>query len=606
MEYPQVTAESMAAVDWDALVSACAEQDCRYFGDEFRKESDRCKASQPERAAALDFALDVMSMGLRPSDARTPFGPLWEMDGRRSALPEDYARPLLKAIAGWATGLKNAELRARFCDLLWVQDKNHSAARVAVLAYLDSAAVLEHPKDWSRGAKRMERALRIALRLGKAGADLKDRVIAVIEEVLARYDGTDPLYLSEHLMGLLRMVGHGDAASYASLARKLAQRAEDEGDFWRAHTYFEREADWHEFASSVAGAATAKRAAAEALVKEANAAMSQPGRGMITSAAILSQAVEAMRQAPGAKDRAEELHKELLRRQAASVGEMHEVSTKTDVREMTAAAIAHVTGKLMLDAVIALCSIAESPNPAELREAVEREARDAPLSALAPMDIVNRAGKVVARAPGLGMGTEDDNEAALRARMFRRAAQSRHRIAYAAINPARATLMSEHNLSLSDVSALIRNSPWIPTGHIGMVAAGLHAGFDLDLTSASHLLVPQFEAVVRRLVEHGGGETSFLDGSRIQQEKPLSALLKMTQALQALGEGGVLELQDLLNDPLGANLRNELAHGLLTDEGCHQADVLYMWWVMLRYCVVTSLIAARHSEGAASPVESNV
>ena len=86
----------------------------------------------------------------------------------------------------------------------------------------------------------------------------------------------------------------------------------------------------------------------------------------------------------------------------------------------------------------------------------------------------------------------------------------------------------------------------------------------------------------------------------MQPERPLGVLLESAEAAQAFGADGVFELQDLLIDPLGANLRNEVAHGLLGDSGLFGEDVLYAWWLLLRCCVVTSKLVQRQQAAVAA------
>ena len=120
---------------------------------------------------------------------------------------------------------------------------------------------------------------------------------------------------------------------------------------------------------------------------------------------------------------------------------------------------------------------------------------------------------------------------------------------------------------------------------------------------AGHLVPPQIEALVRHVVESSGGITTMLDPNGLQPERPLMALLDTEEALRAFGEAGVFELKDLLVDPLGSNLRNEVAHGLLDDEGLFGGDMLYAWWLLLRCCVWTALqVERQHARSAADSV----
>lgn len=219
-------------------------------------------------------------MVLRADDAAEPFGPMFVMDGRRSAIPSDFPKERLQTLEPWAMSLGDPELRARFLDVFWIQTKSFSAAQAAVDAYLASALRLEDPEEWTFCQKRLERALRLAASLGKGGVDLRDEVLAEIEAMLQRHCGNDPLYLTFRLIRLLLEFRYGDANQFAGFAKVAAESAEESRDFWRAKDYYQLLADCYRAVGNKDGETEALRCSAEGLVKEADLAQKEPGRGL--------------------------------------------------------------------------------------------------------------------------------------------------------------------------------------------------------------------------------------------------------------------------------------------------------------------------------------
>jgi hypothetical protein len=56
-----------------------------------------------------------------------------------------------------------------------------------------------------------------------------------------------------------------------------------------------------------------------------------------------------------------------------------------------------------------------------------------------------------------------------------------------------------------------------------------------------------------------------------------------------LGEDLVFDLQGLLVERFGVNLRNRMAHALMGDEFA-SPNVLYLWWRVLRICMIYVLV----------------
>lgn len=600
IDWRLITSEALSTIDLDGLLQDVEQCECSAYQAEIsRLERDEGLWSIDQREC-MRFIGAILMMVLRADQAIEPFGPMFVMDGQRSAIPSDFPKEILQALEPWAMSLRDSEVRARFLDVLWIQTKSFPAAKAAVEAYLASALRLEDPEEWTSCQIRLERALRLAASLGKGGVDLRDKVLAEIEAMLQRHRGKDPLYLTLRLIRLLLEFKYGDANQFAEFAKVAAEAAEESGDFWRAKDYYRLLADCYRAVGNKDSETEALRCSAEGLVKEADLAQKEPGRGVIAAASILSDAVEAMRQVPNGKERAAELHEKLLILQRESTPELKSISQSFDATKLVHAALAAVRDKPIDEAICALCTMASPPSIEKLKKEVHDQAHISVFGSLISSEVLNSRGRVVARAPALEAGVNDIKHEGLRWRMYRHARLGRSLNIQATINPARTEILDVHAPDRLDLAGLIQHSPWIPRGHEESVLRALVAGFQGDMLVAAHLVLPQFEALVRQAVETHGSATSMLEPGGIQPERPLGALLETPEAVQAFGEDGVFELQDLLIDPLGANLRNEVAHGLLDDSGLFGTDVLYAWWLLLRYCVLTSKIVERGQAESAS------
>ncbi|WP_166347331.1 DUF4209 domain-containing protein [Phytoactinopolyspora limicola] len=85
----------------------------------------------------------------------------------------------------------------------------------------------------------------------------------------------------------------------------------------------------------------------------------------------------------------------------------------------------------------------------------------------------------------------------------------------------------------------------------------------------------------------------------VESEKSLNALLDMDETADAFGSGLVLEMKALLVVQGAANMRNEIAHGLMGDSEAWSYNSLYMWWYCLRL-VIFPIIQMMQSANAES------
>jgi Domain of unknown function (DUF4209) len=592
-----VSVELLKSLDFDQLLSGVEEREClAYYTELSRLTRDEVHWS-PGQLECIRFVGALLMMGLRSSDANQPYGPMFEFGGDRSFIPDDFPKDFLSPLNDWVYGLADPELRARLLDVFWLRLRARPAVEGAVIAYVQSALRLEHPRHWPPCLERIERALRLSASLGKGGSELKAHVLDEMESMIKRHKGTDPHFLSFRLINLLLEFNHGDIKEFASYALTAAEAASARKDFWSSKDYFELLADCDRRFGDAEGEAQARRRAAESLVLESEKAK-HDGRGPTAATSILSDAVEAMRQVPGGKVRAAELHDELLDLQRVAVTQLKRISTDSfDISELVSTAVGAVRGKVFSDAVLAFCQLHKSAAIEKLKRDVHDQGRIAVFASLFSSEVMDSRGRVVARAPGLKAGTDDLKDDGLRWRMFRSARMMRGLAVQAFLNPARQEIVKAGPPDRHDILTLVQHSPWIPPGHMESVLRGLMSGFQGDMLVAAHIIPAQMEALIRHVVEMNGGTTSMLQPGGLQPEHPLSTLLETSQAKAAFGDDQVFELQDLLVDKLGTNLRNEVAHGILNDEGFFGTEVMYAWWLMLKFCVLTSKLGEKRQFG---------
>jgi hypothetical protein len=128
-------------------------------------------------------------------------------------------------------------------------------------------------------------------------------------------------------------------------------------------------------------------------------------------------------------------------------------------------------------------------------------------------------------------------------------------------------------------------SPFVPKGREAAFAMGLDAGFAGDFFTAAHILVPQFEHALRWHLGQRGVVTMTFPQSGVQNALDLNALLALPAITTLVDEDALFDLKNLLTEKAGANLRNELAHGLI-EPGAQAENLVYLWWVTLRFVLL--------------------
>ena len=105
-----------------------------------------------------------------------------------------------------------------------------------------------------------------------------------------------------------------------------------------------------------------------------------------------------------------------------------------------------------------------------------------------------------------------------------------------------------------------------------------------DFLIAAHLLIPQIENSVRHILRAKDVATSGVDSNGIQNERNLNDTLYTPEIQEVFGPDIVFDLQGILVERYGVNLRNKMAHGLVGHSSFFSTDVSYLWALTLRLC----------------------
>jgi hypothetical protein len=194
---------------------------------------------------------------------------------------------------------------------------------------------------------------------------------------------------------------------------------------------------------------------------------------------------------------------------------------------------------------------------------------------------LSRDGRQQGQTPGAIGCSESDSEAAILAAMRDHAGHGRVSAVFGAIEPGRNQLLLRHEYTVAEIYAALYSRPFIPQGHHLLWAKGIHAGLVGEYDVAVHILAPQIENALREILRRQGAIVySTRDG--VQSLISLENILDHAKSLQIFGEDFLFALDTALAGRLGANVRNEVAHGLLNDSSSNSSDAAFVWWLALR------------------------
>ncbi|MDB6017483.1 MAG: hypothetical protein JWR19_1972 [Pedosphaera sp.] len=516
-------------------------------------------------------------------------------------VPENYGEGDLDTLEKLLPEVTDPEFKSRVADLLWIRrkKKNPDHAKVAVQAFLESAAVLEAGTYDCIFTGRIKRAVQLSVVLGRES----DRFIATllhVENLIQKYSVTGQPWICADLMNILLEYGANNHEMYSVLCGKIAQHHQNQNEFSWAQNYWRLQSRWLRMGG---GDSEAIRIAlvneAEAIVLEADAATKRKIPSYGAAKGILAKGIEALRRAGGDAKRVEELRKLHAEHAKKSLSELITISIPADdFTEHVQNVIKAVKGQSLEHALLWLGNIPPT-NVASLRATLIQNG--SPFSFLFATEYLDDEGKTVARTEGASPTAKDLEEEHIKAKMFEMAGRVQWNLrAQTTIIPALSQINSEHNIEPRDFAFLLLHNPFVSHGREDIIARALLAGLRGDWLVATHLIPPQIEHMLRYILAQRGKLTSSLDSEGIEAEYPLGKLLcAISDIEELLGKDLLFDLRGILVEKPGVNLRNRMAHGLMNNNAFYDLSAIYLWWLLLKLCclpILNYLETVRHGE----------
>ena len=547
----------------------------------------------PARIKILGLFADACSMMLSPESANEPFKPLMQSRTHRWVVPNDLRDSDIAFFAEVVDEIRDPRLAARLADLVWLRQVPRDP-KFALTAIDNYRAIPLTAKSWFADARHCwERARVLVAMLGKGsgdrGAEIRDSVLIAFRAARTRDD-----YFSLQLAAFLE--DYVDAkAEQLSIARQLQQLAEAferDGNRHAAQDYFDGAAGWFKRGGDAQQSTAMIVATAECCAKEGDERLVADQPSHTAAGLLYERAIQKYRSVPkaergrhGVEERLADLHKRLQASGLQSLGEMNTIEAPSvDVSEVVDRSRQAVTGRTLLDALGIYLNLHPVMNAQQLRSKAIENLNAHPLQALLSTVVVGDDGRIVAKRSGVDLNAmdSDSSEAAIRAEMVNTYVMYVHSIVYGVVLPGLEVLRLEHRLREGDFRGIAARSLAVPPGREGLFGKALFAGYEWDFVAAIHILAPQVEHMVRFHLKHMGIRTTTLDSEGVEAEVGLSALMNITESAKIWGDDVAFEIKALFCDSVGPNIRNDVAHGLFSEEKCKSTTSVYAWWLGLK------------------------
>lgn len=586
--------EDFISCDWDSEISKVSVNSNSDIDKLLRSLADKFK-EDVNKVNIIKLLSRLCSMMMDSTSINAPFKPLhidYQAD-KRSTLPDDFTKEEFSFFEAILDETNDHWLKARLSDVLWLclKPKKIQHAKVAINSYLktsiDSATWnLGNDKCWERAAR-----LSIQTKDFPNLEIIEDRLYSELME-----EQEDKKFMCLWLAQLLDRlkIGHSKNNDIGDKLLSEAIKLKITADYMGARQYlalaekkFKEENDNDKWIQCLL-------LSADCFVLEADSRSS--GSNMVANS-LYENAIQAYRRIPtkfreehAIEDKLHNLRHKLTGAGQASLDEMGLFKTPgVDVTELVNEAKLHVSDKFPVEKCLGYFSGVTSISIYSTLEAdAAKQLSEFSLSSFFGSTQMASDGRVIGKTPPLSLNPNKEEYGAVIAKKVHENFKFGLQIStQARILPALRQLLSEHRITRELLVNLCYQSPIVPEGRENLMAMALWLGFEHDFSNAIHLLCPQFEHIVRVQLKEAGAHTSNVDINGIENENGLSTLMDLQEAQEIFGVDLCFEIKALFTTSLGSNLRNEVAHGLLSDDSANNFDTIYAWWFVFRMIVLS-------------------
>lgn len=546
----------------------------------------RALASQHPDDSPTQLALAILSnvagMMLKPDRWEAPYVPMMQLGDRRTWLPEDLTEVHIGFLTEALPRLPSGALRAQVIDVLFLRTadrgERYSLAQEVVSAWIEVGLPGELDREEEQGWRR---AIEIALRYGFT-AKVSELVDLAMEKIRLEQPGSAwQIARALHESG----AGREHAAEIVERLKGVAGEVED-SHFRRE--ILEQARRWASSNRDAVVVAEIDEQIGDLWWDEAKLRQSSShfmARDCFGSAYNQYKRVERSRRSARTNKRITRLPRKIREEGELALGEMHAVeSDPIDLTVLRQQADEVLKQEDSLRALASWFARVPLESVDQARMNAEQAMREHPIQHLFSRTTVAEDGRTVqhsASARDQG-GIPGD----VWSEMLRHWELKVGILAQGYIWPALVELSTRFKLTLGDFALMVRSSAFVPPEQERHYVTALHNGYYGRLSESIFMLAPTVEACVRACLQRAGIETRNIRADDTEIEPGLSALMELDGVDEALTPDLAWNIRALYCGPLGPNLRNRVAHGLLSESESSNGYVLFAWWLALRLAFV--------------------
>lgn len=546
-------------------------------------EADRTELSEEERSI-FDLLKNIVSLGTKIHNDGIEFHPMFVMaDGSRTFSIEDISEEDYLILHSLKLEKMPLILRALIADILWTNKKEFNAAKIAANAYWELFTFWYRDDDNVGTIDIIRRAVCISAQTKQTllFEKIQGWFVDFLEKKAANNDGFFALRVMELFFGQKNF----DVSIFLPVLDDLIDGNSD--NIAKVEQAYKLKTECLFKLKRKEDAIKNNNLLADYYLEFAEKIFKKDIQGALRAVNFYQKGIMLYRN-NGESDKADAAHKRLVEIQKEIPKIMVPFSVELDIKGVIDNLKANMEGLSFEECVIRLTQMFVFEKQEDIKKRVIEEFKDNPISHLFGKSLINAQGQTVLALHPLDIHDPEKDPKLMELHMYQNALEKQKVAGDIWVKNALIIIRDKFVIDKSMVEFLVKDNPIIPDGRERIFQSGLYMFLNGDYYEALHILAPQVENLFRNIAREVGGLTVTLEKDGSSMEKVLSSILSLPELVDCYDNDILFTFRGLLNEQAGANIRNEIAYGIISEYACSTGVCLYFGVAVIKLLSLTS------------------
>ena len=537
-----------------------------------------------EEKNIFDLLKNIVSLGTKIHDDGIEFHPMFVMaDGSRTFSIEDISEDDYLILHSLELDKMPLILRALIADILWTNKKEFSAAKIAADAYWKLFMLWYTDEDNVGTIDMIRRAVCISVQTKQTTLynEIQEWFNEFIDTKAASAEG----FFSLKIMELFFKQKNFDVFIILKVLDDLIDGNSD--NIAKVEQAYKLKTECLFKLKRKEDAIKNNNLLADYYLEFAEKIFKKDIQGALRAVNFYQKGIMLYRN-NGESDKADAAHKRLVEIQKEIPKIMVPFSVELDIKGVIDNLKANMEGLSFEECVIRLTQMFVFEKQEDIKKHVIEEFKDNPISHLFGKSLINAQGQTVLALHPLDIHDPEKDPKLMELHMYQNALEKQKVAGDIWVKNALIIIRDKFVIDKSMVEFLVKDNPIIPDGRERIFQSGLYMFLNGDYYEALHILAPQVENLFRNIAREVGGLTVTLEKDGSSMEKVLSSILSLPELVDCYDNDILFTFRGLLNEQAGANIRNEIAHGIISEYACSTGVCLYFGVAVIKLLSLTS------------------